>query len=127
TGDTSEFSGACEVLDVVGTDFIVTNIDDGGTGSLRQAIVDANANPGHDTITFCIPGAGVHTITPLAPGLPTITDPVTIDGYTQEGASPNTNGPSQGDNAVLLIEISGAGPASQGAGIVIGVQAAGSP
>ncbi len=26
--------------------FVVTNIDDGGPGSLRQAILDANANPG---------------------------------------------------------------------------------
>jgi len=32
--------------------FTVTNILDTGAGSLRQAIVDANANPGSDTITF---------------------------------------------------------------------------
>ena len=47
-----------------GTTFTVTNTNDSGAGSLRQAILDANANPGGDTIAFGIPGAGVHTITP---------------------------------------------------------------
>jgi hypothetical protein len=32
---------------------------------------------------------------------------VTIDGYTQPGSSANANGPSQGTNAVILIEIDG--------------------
>jgi hypothetical protein len=32
---------------------------------------------------------------------------VVIDGYTQPGASPNTNGPSLGTNAVLMIELDG--------------------
>lgn len=30
-----------------------------------------------------------------------------IDGYTQPGASPNTNGPGLGSNATLKIELSG--------------------
>ncbi|HMC94882.1 MAG TPA: hypothetical protein VKO16_08960, partial [Polyangia bacterium] len=60
-----------------------------------------------DTITFNIPGAGLHTIA-LASPLPTINQPVTIDGQTQPGASANTNGPFQGLNSVLLIEINGA-------------------
>jgi len=30
----------------------VTNTDDSGPGSLRQTILDANANPGADTIAF---------------------------------------------------------------------------
>src|SRR6185503_9371561 len=34
------------------TTFVVTNKNDSGPGSLRQAILDANANPGADTITF---------------------------------------------------------------------------
>ena len=86
--------------------YSVTNTDDSGAGSLRQAILDANANAGADTINFNITGSGVHTITP-ATGLPTITDAVTIDGYTQPGSSANTNPPDQGTNAVLLIEIDG--------------------
>ncbi|MEX0879781.1 MAG: IPT/TIG domain-containing protein [Thermoanaerobaculia bacterium] len=85
--------------------FTVTNTNDSGAGSLRQAILDANATPGADTISFNIPGAGVHTITP-ASDLPQITDPVIIDGYTQPGTSSNTL--ASADNAVLLIEISGA-------------------
>src|SRR5262245_53416398 len=70
------------------TPFTVSNTNDSGSGSLRQAILDANNNAGADTIRFAIPGAGVHTITPTSE-LPTITGPVTIDGYTQQGSSPN--------------------------------------
>ena len=62
--------------------FTVINTNDSGAGSLRQAILDANANSGADTISFSISGA--QTITPLSV-LPTITDPVTIDGTTQPG------------------------------------------
>src|SRR5262245_30282 len=85
--------------------FVVTNTDNSGPGSLAQAILDANANPGPDTINFNIPGSGVQTISPLT-ALPTITDPVTIDGYTQPGASANSL--ALGSNAVLLVELSGA-------------------
>jgi parallel beta-helix repeat protein len=62
--------------------FTVLNNSDTGAGSLRQAIIDANANPGADLIDFAIPGSGVPTISILS-ALPTITDPVTIDGTTQ--------------------------------------------
>lgn len=86
--------------------FTVTTTADSGAGSLRHAIVQANAAPGSDTINFAIPGGGVHVIAPLTP-LPTITDAVTIDGYTQSGAQPNTGGPHQADNAVITIEING--------------------
>ena len=88
------------------TTYTVTTTADAGAGSLRQAILDANANPGADTIAFGIVGSGVHTIAP-ASALPQITEPVTIDGYTQSGASPNTNPSSQGLNTVLRIEIDG--------------------
>ncbi|HEX6044662.1 MAG TPA: Calx-beta domain-containing protein [Pyrinomonadaceae bacterium] len=63
--------------------FVVTNVNDSGAGSLRQAILDANANPGADSITFNIAGPSL-LIQPLL-GLPDITDPVTIDGSTQPG------------------------------------------
>ena len=53
-------------------------------GSFRQAILDANANNGLDTIVFQIPGVGVHTINVLS-ALPTIADPVIIDGTSQSG------------------------------------------
>ena len=56
--------------------FTVTRTADSGAGSLRQAILDANARAGiADIIAFSIAGAGVHTIAPTSP-LPTITDPL---------------------------------------------------
>ena len=86
--------------------FTVTSTGDAGAGTLRQAIIDANAAGGADTIEFNIVGSGVHTIVPATP-LPAITGPVTIDGYTEPGTATNTNGPELGTNAVLLIEIDG--------------------
>ncbi len=58
-----------------------------------------------DTIDFDIPGTGPFTITP-ATELPTITVPVFIDGYSQTGASPNTNGPGLPDDAVIQVGLS---------------------
>ncbi len=66
---------------------IVNSTADTGPGSLRQAMVAAQASPGLDTITFNIPGAGPHTITPSF-NLPVMTNaggPVVIDGTTQPG------------------------------------------
>ena len=64
--------------------FTVTKTADSGPGSLRQAIEDANADPGPDTIAFDIAGGGVHSIHPET-ALPEVTDPVVIDGATQPG------------------------------------------
>jgi uncharacterized repeat protein (TIGR01451 family) len=65
--------------------FVVTNTNDSGAGSLRQAILDANANVSmQDSIVFNIPGTGPHTIRP-ASALPTIADPVAIYGTSQPG------------------------------------------
>lgn len=83
----------------------VTNTNDIGPGSLHDAILEANAIPGADEIQFSIPGTGVQTIYVNRNGLPEITDPVTIDGYTQPGASPNTR--AVGNDAVILIQIDG--------------------
>ena len=94
---------------VGGATFTVTNTADSGAGSLRQAIIDANASPGLDTIAFDIPGGGVHTIAPTA-DFDIITDAVVIDGYSQTGSSANTD--PVGSNAVLLIEIDGTGVVS---------------
>jgi titin len=98
--------------------FTVSNTNDAGPGSLRQAILEANAAPGADRIVFKIPGSGVHTIGPLSP-LPPLTDDagVTIDGYTQHLSSPNTL--TVGDNAVLLIELTGASAGPYSVGIAV--------
>ena len=82
------------------TVFSVTTTADAGAGSLRQAITDANASAGADEVTFAIPGTGPHTIQPLS-ALPTITDPVTIDGLSQPGAD------CSAWPATLRIEIDG--------------------
>lgn len=93
-------------------DFAVTNTNDAGAGSLRQAILDANTSGGVDAIVFNIPGTdggcsgGVCTIQPLSV-LPDITDPVAINGYTQAGSQANTNGAGQGLNTMLTIELDG--------------------
>ncbi|CAN5754594.1 hypothetical protein BH23PLA1_BH23PLA1_19060 [soil metagenome] len=86
--------------------FTVTNIEDAGAGSLRQAILDANVNPGADVIAFDIPGDGPHTIRPTSE-LPMVTDALTIDGYSQPGSRPNSL--AVGGDAVLLIELDGSG------------------
>ena len=118
SGNTSEFSQDIQVP--LANPLIVTTTADAGPGSLRAAIEYSNANTVADTISFNIPGAGVQTISPLTP-LPTITNPVTIDGYTQPGAKPNDAGVN--DDAILLIELSGAsvvGAAADGLSIAAG-------
>jgi hypothetical protein len=96
--------------------FWVTNTGDNGgvnpapgagTATLRQAIIDANAdtaNTAADTIDFNIPGSGVQTIQPLSQ-LPIITHPVVIDGYSQQGSWANDMAMS--DDAHLLIQLDG--------------------
>ena len=98
--------------------FVVTNTNDSGPGSLRQAITDSEAQgstlslPNH--IVFAIPetdpgkdpNTGAFVIHPLSP-LPAIFHTSVIDGYTQPGAAPNTNSIDQADNAKIRIEIDG--------------------
>ncbi|XZE33950.1 cadherin domain-containing protein [Pirellulaceae bacterium SH501] len=73
--------------------YVVTNTSDSGTGSLRQAILDANANAGHDSIVFNITGTGTHTISLLS-ALPLITDGVTIDASTDDSFGVNSSRPA---------------------------------
>ncbi len=106
--------------------FTVTNTNDSGAGSLRQAILDANTAAGPDTIAFNVSGAGCDggglcTITP-ASQLPNVSSPVLIDGYTQPGAQPNTN--AEGAlNTVLKIVLSGATIQSTGLQFTTGADA----
>lgn len=91
------------------TTFTVVNADDGGPGSLRAAIADANAAGGSNTITFAIPGSGPHVIA-LASPLPAVGGTLTIDGYSQPGSATNTRSPEQGGlDAQLMIELVGSG------------------
>ncbi|MCA9411243.1 MAG: right-handed parallel beta-helix repeat-containing protein [Candidatus Omnitrophica bacterium] len=94
--------------------FVVENVNDADSGSLRQAILDANASMGEDFIGFNIPGFGPHTLSPQS-GYPEITEAVTIDGFTQgsqtaspdDDAIPNSNLIDQPINAVYKIELDG--------------------
>jgi hypothetical protein len=85
--------------------FTVTNALDSGAGSLRQAISDANASQGADTIRFNIPVQAVHTISPTSE-LPTITEAVVVDGYSQPGSEPNSRQTGAID-AEILTELNG--------------------
>ncbi len=115
-GSTSQFSvGQVVTATPQVATFTVTNINDSGPGSFRQAILDANAHPNiapsvPDLINFAIPGQGQQTITLLSP-LPNITDPVNIDGYTQPGSSLNKTplglDEKETDVAVLNVQING--------------------
>lgn len=89
------------------SEFTVTNTNDSGIGSLRQAIEDANDNNNPsdmDTIIFDINGSSVHRIV-LASALPPVTEKVTIDGYTQTDASANTVATPGPIDSVIKIEI----------------------
>src|SRR5262249_37287999 len=91
---------------------------DDGQCTLREAIVAANTNTasgaaagecaagtaGPDTIAFNIPETGVRTVA-LSSALPSITETITLDGYTQPGAVANTL--AVGSNATLMIQVSG--------------------
>ena len=117
-------------LDTIALDGLVT---------LREAITSANNNASinadvvtqgpyetaiADSIHFNIPGTGVKTIhvgeTGLGP-LPIITGPVIIDGYTQPGASVNTNSVESmlGLNTVLKIELDGTSAGGESDGLRI--------
>ena len=80
--------------------------------TLRAAIEQANATAVADTIRFAIPGTtGVKTISPTT-SLPFITEQVTIDGYTQPGAHPNTK--AIGNDAALKIQLDGTNAGGSG-------------
>lgn len=87
--------------------FTVINNADSGPGSLRVAISNANFVVGTDLINFAIPGTGPFTVN-LATVLPSLLEPVTIDGTTQAGYSGKP-----------LIALDGVAAAGHGSGIYI--------
>src|SRR5215470_4662483 len=76
-----------------------------------------------DVINFDIPAAGVQTISATS-ALPTIVMPLTINGYSQAGASANTL--PNADNAVILIQLDGTGAGTAVNGLTLGAGSAGS-
>jgi hypothetical protein len=86
----------------------VNNISPGATEtSLFEALGTAQDG---DYIRFNIPGAGPHVIeTPVGGYLPITAHNLTIDGYTQDGASANTQAILAGNNAALRIVLDSSG------------------
>jgi len=98
--------GPCEPLGPPGADC-----------TLREAINAANTSTNPSQIAFNIPtdgsdagcvGGGCTIALDSGQGaLPAITQSVLINGYTQSGATPNTQNLSAGDDAALKIVLSG--------------------
>lgn len=85
--DTAALTGLASLGDI-GSTFLVSTTADSGPGSLREAITQANLNPGADTIRFDIRDPlvnGAHTITPRS-ALPAITDTVWLDASREPDA-----------------------------------------
>ena len=126
TGSTSEFSAAIRA-NGQSNQLVVTNSNDAGPGSLRQAILSANNAEGIDplTIIFSIPetdtgyvdvDAGldggdpdpdVFVISPTSTLPPLTRGNVTIDGRSQQIATSNTN--PFGPEIVLSGNLAGEG------------------
>lgn len=84
----------------------VSNTNDSGSGSLRQAILDSNQSSDLDVICFAI-GSGLQTIIPASPLNP-VTQPLIIDGSTQPGFA-----------SAPIIELNGAGAGAGADGLRI--------
>ena len=98
-GGTSVNAGTLLVTGTIGTGAVTIapsatlndqaiNTNDTGLGSLRQAMLNANAasGAGANLITFNITGSGVHVISPHT-ALPTLSSAVLLDGTSQPGYS----------------------------------------
>ena len=90
---------------------VVTTVDNAplvlGAVSFKKALSQLADG---DVIQFNIPGPGPHVITTPLGGYPLITaNNVTIDGYSQPGSKPNSNGILGGNNAVIDIVLDSSG------------------
>ncbi len=111
--------------------FTVTNTDDSGGGSLRQALTDANSTSGNDMINFSLSSLSEATIT-LRSALPIITEGITLEGPTGTRVTIDANGTervfnidSPGNNQTITMSrlvIKGANSGGlNGGGIFVGM------
>ncbi len=87
--------------------FVVTNTNNSGPGSIKQAIFDANETPGFDFIYFNIEPGGRQVIRPDSV-FPEITEGVIIDATSQPGFV---------DSPIIEIDATNAGVRAFGCGI----------
>src|SRR6185437_5267543 len=73
----------------------------------RAALMEADAATGPVTVNFAIPGTGLQTIAPqsVLPPVSNPNEPITINGFSQPGSTPNTD--PLVDNAQRMIQIVG--------------------
>lgn len=86
------------------TTYAVSSLADSGAGSLRQAILDANAGTGAATISF----AGLSGTINLQSELPALNRPVVVDGTTAQGFA-----------GVPRVFVDGAGISNYASGITL--------
>ena len=105
--------------------FTVTSAADSGSGTLREAIQQANLTAEQDSIRFNITPQGPQTIA-LQSALPAITAPLVLDGTTQPGfdsSDPSPmialDGSAAGDSAAGLVFEATAGAGASGAGSTV--------
>ncbi len=111
-GNTSKFATTAAPFTAP---YVVTTGSDSVIGSLRQAILNADAAGGTPTITFALPTSS-YQITPTAP-LPSITTPVIIDGTSLTGFDPSTS---------VLVQLIGSVFNVGGDGLTLGAGSGGS-
>jgi hypothetical protein len=100
------FTIICLWMSPAGGDyFYVLNTADAGPGTLRQAILDANAHAGADVVVFAIGAVGSQQAIWPNSALPAITDTLDVHGWSQGG--PGYNGPP-------LIELNGQNAGASG-------------
>ena len=87
--------------------YTVSSPADSGAGTLRQALLNANAAGATNTIVFNLPGPGPFTVNVLS-ALPIISSPIVIDGTTQPGFA-----------TTPIVELNGASAGSGVAGLYI--------
>ncbi len=111
--------------------FTVTNTNNSGTGSFRQALTDANSTAGSDTINVSLGSVTEATVT-LQSALPIINEGVTLEGPTGTVVTINANGTgsvfdidSPGNNQTVnmsrLVIKGGNSGGLDGGGIYIGL------
>ena len=100
-GDTDVRDGGLSLREAI--EYVNGTLAYSSLSASEQAQIDNTQPLGtNDTINFGLDDPGVHTIS-LTDNLPDITKKVTIDGYSQAGASANML--ATGDNATILVQI----------------------